>query len=76
MAHEGAGLMKYIDRLFYGCLGIGMGAGLMETGSEPKVVAFAGFGVALAIVVSEFIYRRKPMGEPETSDDAYRLNGS
>jgi hypothetical protein len=68
--------MRYIDRLFYGCLGISMGAGLLETSGEPKGVAFVGFGVALMIIVAEFIYRRKAMEKPEASDDGYHLNGS
>lgn len=68
--------MRYIDRLFYGCLGIGMGAGLVETSGEPKAVAVVGFGVALMIVVTGLIYRRRAMGKLEASDDGYHFNGS
>lgn len=68
--------MRYTDRLFYGCLGVGMGAGLVETSGEPKGVAFVGFGVALIIAVAEFIYRPKTIEKPEASDDGYHLDGS
>lgn len=35
-----------------------------------------GFGVALTIIVAEFIYRRKAMEKPQDPDDGYHLNGS
>ena len=52
-----------------------MGAGIVRTGSDPMLVAFLGFGVAIAIAAFEFFHRRNELGKLETSNDDFRLDG-